>query len=294
MNGVINLLKPPGLSSNGAVVQVRKIIGEKKAGHTGTLDPGAAGVLAVCLGKATKLSDFLMDGKKEYIAEIAFGKSTDTQDSYGRVTEEKAAHVSEEDLKRVLLAFTGRITQVTPAYSAAKQNGRALYKLALKGEKIEEKKRDVEIKEIELLRQTGENMFLIRVACGKGTYIRTLCFDIGKALGVPAHMSLLIRTVTSGFCIRDSVTLDELREMAENGSAVAAITPVEEVLLCFDRLELPAELRTKLYNGNTVAHGSLAGLPDGMYRVYCGGFLGTGELASGSLKIATLLSGEEA
>jgi len=292
MNGVINLLKPPGLSSNGAVVAVRKITGEKKAGHTGTLDPGAAGVLAVCLGKATKLSDFLMNGKKEYVAEIAFGKKTDTQDSYGRVTEERPVAVTEEDLRRILPGFIGHITQVTPAYSAAKQNGRALYKLALKGETIEEKRRDIWIESIELLHQTGGNTFLLRVACGKGTYIRTLCEDIGSLLDAPAHMSLLIRTETSGFRIAHSFTLDELAQMANDGNIDKALTPLEEVLSGFEKLELPGSFRTRLFNGNTVTHGSLSGLPDGTYRVYCGGFLGTGDLTDGYLKIATLLSGE--
>jgi len=291
MDGIINLLKPPGISSNGAVTAVRKLTGVKKAGHTGTLDPGAAGVLAVCLGKATKLSEFLMDGKKEYIAEIAFGTKTDTQDSYGQVTAVLNVQVAEEDLLRVLPRFTGGIIQATPAYSAAKQNGRPLYKLARQGLDITPKQRNVTIDQIELIGSTGANRFTLRISCGKGTYIRTLCEDIGAALNVPAYMSLLIRTGTSGFTIGESVTLDELEKMAADGTLDRAVMPVDGALSRFERLELPEALRLRLLNGNEVADTALQGKADGAYRVYCGGFLGLGMLKQGIVKITTLLTG---
>jgi tRNA pseudouridine55 synthase len=293
MNGFINLLKPPGISSNAAVVQIRRLLGVKKVGHTGTLDPGAAGVLAVCLGKATKLSDFMMNSSKEYIAEISFGRQTDTQDSYGSVTAEKACKVTLDAFAAVLPQFVGKITQITPAYSAAKQNGQALYKLALKGQEIVEKKRFVEIFSLEPLAEVAQNRFLFRAACEKGTYIRTLCEDIGKALSLPAHMSMLIRTKTSGFCIEDSYTQDEIEALHASGNVVAALIPVDAVLSCYPRLDVPDGYKIQLFNGNEVCIQSLANEPEGMYRIYCGGvFLGTGRVSEGAVRIETLLLGE--
>ncbi len=294
MNGFINFLKPPGISSNAAVVQIRRLLGVKKAGHTGTLDPGAAGVLAVCIGKATKLSDFLMRSTKEYIAEIAFGLQTDTQDSYGRVVAQKEGGVSLAAFTAALPEFLGKIEQVTPAYSAAKQNGQALYKLALKGMEITEKRRTVEIFSLEALAQTGENRFLFRTVCEKGTYIRTLCEDIGKALHMPAHMSMLIRTQTSGFSIGESYTLDEIKELYASGNISKALTPIDEVLLCYERVDIPAEHRLRLVNGNTLFLESLQSLPSAVRRVYCGGVLiGTGQVQNGTVRIETFLLGEQ-
>ena len=293
MNGIINLLKPPGISSNGAVVAVRKLLGVKKVGHTGTLDPGASGVLVICLGKATKLSDYLMQSQKEYIAEITFGMRTDTQDSYGKVLEEKDAEISFEQFKSVLPAFSGRIEQITPCYSAAKQNGEALYKLALKGKAIAEKRRNVEIFEIEAIEQTAKNRFLFRTVCEKGTYIRTLCEDIGAALGVPAYMSMLIRTKTSGFAIEDSVTLDELTALYEGGNIEEVFIPVDKVLDKYEKLLVPEEFRIRLANGNTIYLENMLHHKNGLYRVYCGGvFIGTGNLQDGSVVIDTHLMGD--
>lgn len=293
MNGVLNILKPPGISSNGAVVTIRKMLGIKKVGHTGTLDPGASGVLAICLGKGTKLSDYLMQGQKEYIAEITFGKRTDTQDSYGRVLEEKHTDVSLEDFKSALLGFIGKIEQITPAYSAAKQNGEALYKLALKGKEITEKKRTVTILELEAIEQTEEQSFLFRTLCEKGTYIRTLCEDIGKALAVPAYMSILIRTQTSGLHIAQSYTLDELEILAGNGGIGEALIPVDEVLSAYGKLQAPEEFKKKLINGNTIYIENMLQFKNGMYRVYCGSeFLGLSELQNGNIRIETLLLGD--
>jgi len=293
MNGVINLLKPPGLSSNGAVVAIRKMLGVKKVGHTGTLDPGATGVLAICIGKATKLSDYLMQGQKEYIAEITFGKRTDTQDSYGRVLEETHTDISFESFKAALPKFFGKIEQITPAYSAAKQNGQALYKLALKGKEITEKKRTVTIFELNATEPTGEQSFLFRTLCEKGTYIRTLCEDIGKALQAPAYMSMLIRTKTAGFDIAKSYTLAELETLFESGGIKEALIPVDEVLSAYEKLMAPEECKIKLFNGNTIYLENMLQYKNGIYRVYCGtDFLGTGELQAGNLRIDTLLLGE--
>lgn len=217
MDAIVNLLKPPGISSNTAVNIVKYIFNAKKAGHTGTLDPAAAGVLPVCLNNATKLSEKLMNSKKTYIAEITFGIATDTLDSLGEVTDIKEdASVSHERLLSVIPKFLGEITQITPKYSAAKQNGVPLYKLARQGREIEEKLRCVKIDSIELLNQPGKNKFILQIECGKGTYIRTLCQDIGQELDLPAYMSFLIRTQTSGFHIEDSYTFSELRALKEH------------------------------------------------------------------------------
>ncbi len=209
---IVNLLKPPGLSSNTAVNIVKYIYGAKKAGHTGTLDPGASGVLAVCLNESTKLAESLMDSPKTYIAETYFGISTDTQDSYGKVLECCEVNVSAEDITGILPDFLGDIQQITPNFSAVKQNGVPQYVLARKGKEIIPKPREVTIHSITLLSQTAPNRFLMEVSCSKGTYIRTLCEDMGKKLGIPAHMSFLLRTQTSGLTIENAKTFSELRE----------------------------------------------------------------------------------
>jgi len=230
MDAIVNLLKPPGISSNTAVNIVKYIYGAKKAGHTGTLDPSAAGVLPVCLNGATKLCENLMNSKKVYIAQITFGIATDTLDSTGKVIDVcENVNVAKEQLSAVLPKFLGGITQITPKYSAAKQNGVPLYKLARQGRKIEDKPRNVRIDKIEILGQTG-NKATLRIECGAGTYIRTLCEDIGKELGLPAYMSFLIRTGTSGFDIEDSYTLSELKKLKEASDELSALNYIGDVL----------------------------------------------------------------
>ncbi len=293
MNGVINLLKPPGVSSSFAVVFAKKLLGVKKAGHAGTLDPGAAGVLAILLDRATKLSDYLMNIKKEYIAEIAFGASTDTGDSYGRVLAEKDVSINREDFIKALGFFKGEIEQATPAYSAAKQDGRPLYSLARAGMEIKEKQRIVTVHDIEYLDETAKNRFLFRAVCSKGTYIRALCGDIGKKLSAPSYMSMLIRTKASGLDIKDSYTFCELEKLAEADALKKAVIPAEDVLHCFDKAYAGEKNMERLVNGNTVYEEKLKDIRKGVYRIYCGGrFLGLGEAERGSVKINILLKEE--
>jgi len=213
MNFVINLNKPKGITSHQAVENVRRISGIKKAGHAGTLDPLATGVLLVCTGEATKITRFLSDLDKEYIAEVKLGEKTDTYDAEGEVTEKiEGFSLRREDIERILPGFTGTIEQIPPMYSAVKMGGKPLYKLARKGLTVEREKRVVTVHDIRI---TGFEMPFVelRVSCSKGTYVRSLCNDIGDALGVGAHITGLVRTRIGGFNVEDSVTLDELENL---------------------------------------------------------------------------------
>ncbi len=287
MIGVINFLKPPGMSSNGAVVFLKHLLNEK-TGHAGTLDPGACGVLPICVGKATRISAYLMGGKKEYIAEITFGAFTDTGDSYGKITERTgAAPPSAPQVEDALHQFTGRVTQLTPAYSAAKQNGVKRYQLARRGVELEPKPREIEIFETEYLSQTSPISHRVRIVCGKGTYIRTLCEDIGKALGQAAYMSFLARSQCAGLGVGNAFTAEELRE---DGILERALLPVEPFLSALPRADAPAYQRRLLVNGAAV---SFDGEPGDAVRVFANGeFLGIGTIGDGVIKISTLLVDE--
>ena len=282
MNGIINFLKPPGMTSNAAVVMLRKQCGVQKVGHTGTLDPGACGVLPICVGKATRISAYMMNAQKEYVAEVTFGKRTDTGDSYGEVIETSSGQLpSKEAVTRALQGFTGRIEQDTPAYSAVKVDGKKRYELARTGVELPQQRREVEIYDIGYLGQTAHDAHRFRVLCGKGTYIRTLCEDIGHALGQCATMSFLARTQCAGLSIAESVTLDELRNPEK------ALLPMELFLEPLPRVEALAQQRGRLFNGVGVA----VDLPDIQTARICAGgeFLGIGSVKQGIAKIYTRL-----
>lgn len=215
MNGLILLDKPEGMTSFSAAAAVRRLFNLKKAGHTGTLDPMATGVLPVLLGSATRLSDYLLAADKSYVATMRLGVTTDTLDSTGKVLSQKEANISEERFLEVLNTFRGEILQVPPMYSAIKQNGQPLYKLARQGIETERAARKINIYEITLLEHTAPIDFTISVRCSKGTYIRTLCADIGEKLGCGAILTALRRTSTGGFSIDDCVTLEQLKENPE-------------------------------------------------------------------------------
>ena len=232
--GVICVLKPPGMSSSDAVTDIRRVFGEKRVGHTGTLDPAAAGVLPVCIGRATRLFDFLVDKQKHYIAEIAFGKATDTEDATGVVIEESDAIVEEEALKGVLPQFTGRIEQTPPAYSALNVGGVKLYKLARQGkvtETPEIKKRSIDIHSISVIKKLSDNRYLIDVICSKGTYIRTLCKDIGAAVGVPAHMAFLLRAESGMFKLEDCWSIAELESLRSEDRLGETVIPMGNIFV---------------------------------------------------------------
>ncbi len=219
MNYVINLDKPRGITSQEAVASVKKILHQRKAGHAGTLDPIATGVLLICLNEATKITRFLMDLKKEYIVRIKLGERTDTLDAEGAVIEKvEGFYFDKEDIVPVLRRFQGEIEQVPPMFSAIKIKGRPLYELARRGIIVERQKRHVLIHRIDLLYLDLPFMDL-RVACSKGTYIRSLCSDIGDALGVGGHITELRRIATGSFRIEDSITIDELLALIDKESS---------------------------------------------------------------------------
>lgn len=250
MDGVLNMLKPPGMTSHDVVAAIRRIVRFKKVGHTGTLDPGVPGVLPICLGRATRLAEYLTDLGKSYRAEIAFGRATDTQDSFGAtLAEADAGHLQESDLRAVLHRFTGTIWQVPPMVSAVKAGGQRLYDLARRGVEVPREPRQVQIYRLELREFRPGPLAVARLDadCSKGTYIRTLAADLGQALGVPAHLGYLVRTAAGPFALADAVTLDEL---AEHGAA-PYLVPMAEAVSFLPRLAVDAEQAAGVRHGRS-------------------------------------------
>ena len=288
IEGIVTVLKPPAMSSSDVVVDIRKIFETKRVGHLGTLDPEATGVLPVCVGRAVRLFDYLVDKQKTYLAEIAFGASTDTQDAQGKVVETSGAVVTEEELRMVLPQFTGTIVQTPPMYSALKFNGQKLYDLALAGKEIPDKSREVEIASLKLVGTRGENRFLIETTCSRGTYIRTLCADIGAAIGVPAHMAFLLRTASGPFTLEHAYSIAELADMKEQGRLTEALTSCEDAVAFLPRLDLRSDRRKPAMNGLPTRTNAA----DGTYRFYCDGFLGVGAVQNGDARLKVHLYGE--
>ena len=293
LEGVVNVLKPPGLTSSDVVSDIRHIFGMKRVGHTGTLDPGAAGVLPICIGRATRLFDYLVDKEKEYIGEIAFGIATDTQDSYGEAVERMDAVVTEEMVNAVLPSFTGLQNQTAPLYSALSVGGRKMYKLAREGVEVERKVREINVPALELITQIAPNRYLVRIVCSKGTYVRTLCHDIGERIGVPAHMSFLLRTRSGAFDLDGAFTIGELRELKEQGRLSEAVTSIEQSLMHIGevRMELNAKGEKFLTHGAEVVFPGVEELPvDIPLRGYCNGkFLGIAKSNGEAVHICTFL-----
>lgn len=241
MDGVLNINKHSGPTSHDIVNEIRRIVGQKRVGHAGTLDPMASGVLVVCLGRATRIVEYLMGGEKEYRAKIALGAATDTQDSTGTVIDRQdASHIKREMLEEAAAAFVGDIDQIPPMVSAVKHQGQRLYKLARQGQTVERQPRQVTIYSIRIEDFEAESMSAtLLVRCSSGTYIRTLCADIGERLGYGAHMSGLVRTRVGRFVIDEAVSIDGLR-VAEAGDRVG------DYLVPIDRaLDMPAVSVTK-------------------------------------------------
>lgn len=253
IHGIINIHKEKGFTSHDVVAKLRGIIGQKKIGHTGTLDPDATGVLPVCLGKATKLCDMLTDKNKTYETVLLLGKTTDTQDISGEVLSEKSTDgIDVGSVEACIKGFVGEYMQIPPMYSALKVNGKKLYELAREGIEIERKARpvviyDICIKEICLPRVRME------VKCSKGTYIRTLCHDIGEKLGCGGCMEELIRTKVSRFELSDSLTLREVQEKKDAGLLGEILVPIDEMFAEYRSVTLKKEYAPLVYNGNMFA-----------------------------------------
>ena len=207
MDGIINILKPPGMTSHDVVNFIRKQLGIKRIGHTGTLDPGAVGVLVICIGKATKVTELITNQDKQYRAEIKFGIKTNTYDGYGNIIEKNEVKLDKQKLMHVIKNFIGDIEQIPPMYSAIKIKGKKLYEFARQGIEVKRKPRKINIKSIDIISiEETDNTAIIDINCSKGTYIRTLCSDIGDAYGCGAYMSFLLRTKNGDFNINDSIT----------------------------------------------------------------------------------------
>jgi tRNA pseudouridine55 synthase len=266
MIGILNILKPTGMTSHDVVSAIRKILNIKKVGHAGTLDPNVAGVLVICVGKATKFSEYLMSGDKEYICELIFGQSTDTQDSYGLVINESdKVSVSIDELIKVLKEFTGEIIQIPPAYSAVKLNGKKLYEYARQNIQVEKQGRTIKINDIKLLKFYGKSA-LLKVKCSKGTYMRTLCNDIGNRLGTYGHMGILIRTESKGLHINNSVTLHKLKFLNDTNRLNECLIPVEDIYK-LDKLNVESKYYDRLTAGNEVD--AKTNIDSDKFYVYC-------------------------
>lgn len=253
MNGIINVLKPPGMTSHDVVNFIRRETGIKKVGHTGTLDPEAAGVLPICIGKSTKAVQYITEKRKKYRANIKFGISTDTQDKYGKVT--KQTVVPDLDIVTInglLENFKGKILQTPPIYSAIKQNGKKLYQYAIKGQNVDIKSRYIEIYNITIVDKLARDEFMLDISCSKGTYIRTLCHDIGEKSGYGAHMSQLIRLESSPFRIEDANTLEEIRNAVKEGELCNLIYKPDLLFHELHRINVKKSAEKSAINGNPI------------------------------------------
>ncbi|MBO5059744.1 MAG: tRNA pseudouridine(55) synthase TruB [Clostridia bacterium] len=267
MDGVIVIDKPIGKTSHDMVSFTRRLFGIKKVGHTGTLDPDASGVLPVCIGKATKAADMLTASDKAYRAQLVLGMTTDTLDASGEILTEQPVLVTKADIENVIKGFIGEIEQIPPMFSAIKKDGKKLYELARKGITVEREKRKVKIFDITILEIDMEKGTVdIDVACSKGTYIRTLCEDIGMKLGCGAYMNTLVRTKSADFAIEDSFTCEKLLQMKESGTLTDAVIPVDRLFEDYERVQLDAFLSAKAKNGIRIRKKGLK--EDKLYRIY--------------------------
>ena len=283
MNGIIIVDKPSGWTSHDVIAKLRGVLKIKRIGHSGTLDPMATGVLVVFLGRATRAAEFVESADKEYIAGLKPGISTDTQDVTGTVLTTSDASVSAMELSEVIPRFLGEQKQTPPMYSAVKINGKKLYELARRGIEVQRPVRDVYISEIELL-ESGEDGFLLRVVCSKGTYVRALCHDIGVALGCGGVLSSLRRVRAGAFTIEMAYTIEDIIAAVSSGNIQNLIIPVDTVFSGFPSVSLGEEETHKCINGAVC---KISGLPDGKYRFYdnSNNFLLFGEIKDNMIKV---------
>ena len=281
LNGIILVDKPCGWTSHDVIGKLRGILHERRIGHSGTLDPMATGLLVVFVGRATRAVEFAEADSKEYIAGLRLGISTDTQDITGNTLKSSNSLPSRAELEQALGAFKGEISQIPPMYSAIKVGGKKLYELARRGESVDRKPRRVTIDKLEVVDE-NDGDYIFDVVCSKGTYIRTLCNDIGDALGCGGCMSSLRRVKAGAFSIEQAHTIDEVQAAADNGKLDEVLIPVEKLFTAFPTLTVRDAADKKLRNGNIIKLDA----PNGMYSVYSesGGFLLLGEVADNKLK----------
>ncbi len=253
-NGIINIYKEQGFTSNDVVAKLRGILHQKKIGHTGTLDPDAVGVLVVCLGTGTKLVEMLTDHDKEYICVCKLGVTTDTQDMSGTIIQTSDVNIGRKELHDAVRSFVGDYDQIPPMYSAIKQGGKKLYELAREGKEVERKPRKIHIDAITVLDDSlleSEHIFTMEVKCSKGTYIRTLCHDIGLSLRCGAAMQHLTRTSVGAFHLEEAYTLSQIEKMRDDGTLTDAIQSPEYIFRDLDAIKVKKEAYKLLVNGNS-------------------------------------------
>jgi tRNA pseudouridine55 synthase len=286
VNGIVVIDKPAGWTSHDVVAKLRGILKEKRVGHGGTLDPTATGVLPVFVGRATRAAEFCESSDKEYIAGLRLGVVTDTQDTTGITLQTSPVSVTRRDVEGMLRRFTGEQTQIPPMYSAVKIGGKKLYELARRGIDTPRQPRPVTIGALELTEMSGTDAVL-RVVCSKGTYIRTLCHDIGDALGCGGAMFSLRRTRAGSFGLNDAVTLADVEEAVRTGHIQDMLKPVDSLFFGCPSLVIDSARKVKCLNGADFAVGSGGdGVPDGLYRIYDdkGAFLMLGRADGGVMR----------
>ena len=290
MNGFLCVLKPPGMTSSDVVVRVRRRLPKgTKVGHAGTLDPEASGVLPLMVGKASRLFDYLVEKEKTYIAQLKPGYATDTQDAHGQIVSGNGEGATLEQLENVLPQFIGDIMQIPPMFSALKRDGQKLCDLARQGVEIALEPRPTQVHAIDVLHSLDDGSFMLRVRCGKGTYIRTLCHDIGAAMGTGAHMGLLLRVQTGMFTLEDAHTIEEI-ESCEDLSAL--LVAMDRPLGHIPRVDVAPWAERFVRNGNVLEKKELRGeVPEGVpVRLYLGDrFAGMGRMTDGKMKFDAML-----
>ena len=281
MNGIILIDKPQGWTSHDVVGKLRGILHERRIGHSGTLDPLATGLLVVFIGRATRAVEFAEADRKEYVAGLRLGMNTDTQDITGRIISKETDIPDEPEVRIAIERFRGELEQIPPMYSAVKIGGKKLYELARKGESIERKPRHITIFGLEITGRS-DNDYILDVVCSKGTYIRTLCHDIGAALGCGGCMSSLRRTKSGVFSVDNAYTIAEIQEAADRGEEEKLLLPIDTLFAGYTKLSVDADSEKKLKNGCIINTSS----PDGRFRVYSedGEFLLLGDVKGGVMK----------
>lgn len=266
MNGILNIFKPKGISSYQTVKKVRDILSISKAGHTGTLDPSASGVLLVCIGKATKIAEFLVGMKKYYQGEMILGISTDTQDSEGKIIQKRevGTDIDENRIKDIFQKYEGTINQMPPMFSAAHYKGERLYRLARKGIEVKRNLKKVKIYQLNLINFYQELNPIVKfeVVCSKGTYIRTLCNDIGDELGCGAHLSNLVRKKVGNFNIEDSLNLEELKK--EKALGKRYLISIDSALEELNKITVKSEATKTVLNGGIISSEQIVEIPEGL------------------------------